>query len=52
MGDYEMAILQMQESEEDDCKHCDKKGKCNNECEEIVECRRLEDVYPGLFRNG
>ena len=33
MIDYEEMILEMQESEEDDCKTCPYKGtKCRNQC--------------------
>lgn len=42
---YEDAILAMQESETDDCTSCEYKTHCNNQCMEIHEGRRLEDIY-------
>ena len=52
MIDYEYMILQQQESESDECRTCPNKGSnCRNQCMEIHEGPRLEEVYPGLFQN-
>lgn len=52
MPDYEELILARQDDEEtDDCFHCKYAGdKCHGECMQIIEGRKLEEIYPNLFK--
>lgn len=36
MSDYEKAILDRQDNNFDECANCPHKGKCNNQCAEVV----------------
>ena len=48
--DYENMILARQDSEADDCTRCPYKGHYDNQCMRIEYGRKLEDIYPLLFR--
>ena len=52
MIDYEYMILDYQETESDDCTHCEHKKDCRNQCMQIVYGRPIEEIYPFLFRNA
>lgn len=47
--DYEEMILARQDSEMDDCKICEYRQHCKNQCEQIHSNQPLEEVYPILF---
>ena len=36
MNDYEMAILNRQDNDADECANCPHKNDCNNQCSEVV----------------
>ena len=36
MNDYEIAILNMQDNDVDECANCPHKNDCKNQCSEVV----------------